>query len=368
MTKLQIGITFDQSAVNLSQGWWSNGITQNIKFYFDLLEKLGHQPVFLTSSSNQGPSFPVTIKFEEKTYKTLSYSEVVEKHIKLHLIIEAGLSISPHDNELLRETSDANVIGLRCGNPLFMDMEGLFLKHDLPIGLHERVQDVMWLLPQHGKQKQFVEVVHGCPAQVVPYIWEPDFISSIGELPPLPDTPNIMVMEPNVSIVKNALIPMTILESLYLRSPDSFDKAYVLGSENWFNKDYFLNNFVQHLHVLQSETEKVYFCPRYRFPEVMQIKAALLGFQIENELNYLYNEAIYCDLPFVHNARAYEEVGHYYPDYDISAATDQVLKAIAENKQSKTQEKRRQFLFQYSINNPSVQKHYQALLEYAMSF
>ncbi len=237
MTKLHIGITFDQT-IGLNQGWWSNGIGQNIKFYFDLLQKMGHQPVFLISHPDQPSAPSTTIEFGETRYETLSYTDVVKKRFRLDLIIEAGLSISAHDNALLREASGANVVGLRCGNPLFMDMEGLFLKHNLPIGLHERVQDVMWLLPQHAKQKEFMEVIHGCPAQIAPYIWEPDFIATIGDLGPLPDPPNILIMEPNISVVKNALIPMAILEALYQQSPNAFDAAYILSSENWYDKPY----------------------------------------------------------------------------------------------------------------------------------
>ena len=41
MSKFIIGITFrgDQS---LTQTWWGSGIGQNIKFYYDLFELMGH--------------------------------------------------------------------------------------------------------------------------------------------------------------------------------------------------------------------------------------------------------------------------------------------------------------------------------------
>ena len=43
--------------VNQADLWYSNGYSQNVKFFYDLLELMGHEPVFMTPVDIPGNRF-----------------------------------------------------------------------------------------------------------------------------------------------------------------------------------------------------------------------------------------------------------------------------------------------------------------------
>ncbi len=353
---LRIAITFRDDAT-LRQIWWGSGIGQNLKFYYDLFELMGHEPWMLCNQDD------VEIAHNGKDYRSLGRETLVRQKQKFDLIIEAGTTISLQDKELLRAASGARIAGLRCGNQMFIAAEGLFVGNKLPSDLYVRGQDRLWVLPHYADQASFLSTLHACPVDVVPYIWEPDFVQRTLDELPLPDVPDIVIMEPNISVTKNALLPMAILEHLYQAHPDSFAKAYVYNSSGFANEPSFLNNFVSNLGVLQADQQKTWFCDRTPINDVFTQKAILLGFQFENGLNNLYKEALYMGVPLVHNSPFYHETGFYYDRMQVHEAVEQILKAIQAKSSHSQLQRSREFLLQFSITNHEVQQRYADLLE-----
>jgi hypothetical protein len=174
---------------------------------------------------------------------------------------------------------------------------------------------------------------------------------------------DIYVMEPSISIIKNALIPITIIEEVYRENPDSFGKATIVNGMKYYNEEYFLDNIARNLKSLQAEAKKVFFSPRITFNEVFKRPDILLGHQWGCELNYLYLEAIYAGLPLVHNSDALSETGYYYPGSDCHRGREQCLQALRNHNTDKAIKTGRKFLQQFSIHNPDVQKEYKRLIE-----
>ena len=50
--------------------------------------------------------------------------------------------------------------------------------------------------------------------------------------------------------------------------------------------------------------------------------STVLSHQVFNELNYIYLEALYLDLPIIHNSEILKDYGYYYDDCNISAAVN----------------------------------------------
>jgi len=353
---LRIGITF-RTDLNDVQNWWGSGIAQNIKFYFDLFKRMGHSPCMLTTDRDE------PIQFDGDSYTCQTLSGVVNAGERFDIIIEAGITISVQDKQLLRETTGAKIIGLRCGNQLFIANEGLFVRNDLPKNLYVGGQDRMWLLPHYAPQASLLTTLHRCEVDVVPYIWGSDFTKTRFVDEALPEKPDIFVMEPNISSTKNALVPMIILEHLFQAHPDAFGKAYILNSQGFAQEEHFLHNFVDNLSVLQAHNERVTFYPRYPTYDVFTRRALLLGHQHENGLNNLYKEALHMGLPLVHNSPFYERVGFFYPEHEVHTAVEQILKAIERGGDAKEAEKNERFLAEYDIDNPAVISRYSELLE-----
>jgi hypothetical protein len=361
MKILKIGITFrdDQS---LNQTWWGSGIGQNIKFYYDLFELTGHEPSMVLNS-------PLgKFEFKDKTYRTLTFKEIIDNRHHIDLYLEAGITIPPKLKKVLLTIHPSKVVGLRCANQYFTCSEGVFVKNSFPVNKLIGGQDRMWVLPHHAKQASFLRILHRCPVDMVPYIWEPDFVEKTFHTVSRLKQPDIYILEPNSSILKNALIPMAILQRVYDANPESFGKAYVGNSGNFSNKDFFLHNFVTNLPVLRAKTNKVVFIKRFPINQLFKKPDILLGWQHECELNNLYKEAIFMGIPFVHNSPSYAEVGYYYPDFEVEKGAEQVLKAVSETGPLRDEviERDRKFLYRFSLHNPEVQERYQKLLQKVM--
>jgi len=355
MSALNIGITFRDDLPDIEM-WWGSGIAQHIKFYYDLLEVMGHRVTMLTAKDG------VSLSHQGRQYDCLSMSEAVNTAKPLDIVIEAGLTISLEDKALIREATGARIVGLRCGNQFFFATEGLFVQKALPENLYVGGQDRMWILPHHANQRSFLATLHRCDVDVAPYMWMPDFVTKSFIDQPLPSAPDIFVMEPNISVLKNAMLPMAILEHLYQSHPDSFSKAFVLNSEGFANDPSFLHNFVSNLEVLQSQTDRVFFCQRHTINDVFEDRGVLLGFQYDNGLNNLYMEALHMGIPLVHNSPFFSRVGFFYPDLEVHTAVEQFLKAVDDGAAVSQQQKNEEFLFDFSIHSPKVQQEHHQLL------
>lgn len=355
MAGLNIGITFrdDLSSQNM---WWGSGIAQHIKFYYDLFESMGHSVTMLTAKDD------VTLSHNGKAYQCVSMTQAVNSGQQLDIVLEAGLTISLEDKLLIREATGAKIVGLRCGNQFFFATEGLFVQKELPENLYIGGQDRMWILPHHGNQKSFLATLHSCDVDIAPYMWMPDFVEHTLIDKPLGNSPDIFVMEPNISVLKNAMLPMTILEHLYQAHPDSFNQAYILNSEGFAQEDRFLHNFVSNLSVLQSDNDRVFFCPRHTINDVFTDRGILLGFQYDNGLNNLYMEALHMGIPLVHNSPFFSRVGFYYPELEVHKGVEQILKAVECGDAPEQQQKNNEFLFDFNINNPHVVREHDQLL------
>lgn len=352
-----IAITFRDDMAD-KQLWYGSGIAQNLKFYYDLFEVMGYEVFFLGGNDED-------LIYESKTYRKVSRQKAYDDKLGIDLIIEAGTSLSDRDQQIFRDISGCKIVGLRCGHQYNIAQEGVFLKKNLPENLYNRGQDKMWILPHYLRSKAFIETMHNCEAVTVPYLWEPDFVDKrfVGQDYKGVNYRHIAVMEPNISTAKNALIPMAILAALYRKKPDAFESAKILNSLDFFDKPYFVKNIVSNLEVLQGNKEKVYFLGRHPIHQVFSQPGVLLGHQHHNELNYLYNEALYMGIPLVHNSPDYRDVGYYYEDFDVDGGVETLLQALNYKYSDQLQRVNEKFLYQWSIYNPEVQSRYNRLIK-----
>ncbi len=57
----------------------------------------------------------------------------------------------------------------------------------------------------------------------------------------------------------------------------------------------------------------------------------IISHQQDNALNYLYMEALYLNIPILHNSDFIKESGYYYPQNDIDIAKLQMTKILKEH-------------------------------------
>ena len=361
MTKLNIAISL-RDDIPHDQVLLANGLSQNVKFFYDLLETIGHRPHFLVGKSVDNNK----IRFNNKNYRAVTNNDILESKKPFSLILEAGVTINSATRDLFREHNSAKIISLRYGHSLFMDMEQICHPETLTGGLYEKEPDFVWASPHFKNAYSYLATVYNAPVRECPYIWEPDFVDAPFDSTDYRKKPDIYVMEPNISILKNAVIPLAIIENIYRIEPEIFGKATVLNGGKFHSRQYFLNNIVKNFSSLISHANKVYFTGRYRFEEAFQKRDILLAHQVGCELNYLYLEALWKGVPLVHNSPAFKEVGYYYPDHEVFEGRDQCLKAIRDKAVTANQKRNKAFMRRYSIHNKTVQQRYRDLITEAL--
>lgn len=369
MTKKQLtfalSIRDDISDSNL----FTNGISQNIIFLCDLFELLGHKVILLVNTKRQQKK--ITFR-NKKSYRIFTVDELVKKKIHLDLAFEIGQIISIKQRKSLAQLG-AKMITLHCGNQLIMDMELLFYGDGKETGKRHisHITDDVWIIPQHAHQLTYMEVLTEARVSVCPCIWEPSFLPKEHKNSmKFRKTPNIYVMEPNLSVVKNALIPIAIIEALHRESPELFNQAYIVNGMKIHNHPYFLNNIASNFHSTNAKIsgEKVFFTPRASLEDAFTHYDILLSHHWRNELNYLSFEALYYNIPLVHNSFAMKSVGFFYPDFDVRIGKESLTKALTEYKANfkEHEQQNKKFLETISIYNPEVQKRYSELINMAM--
>jgi hypothetical protein len=175
--------------------------------------------------------------------------------------------------------------------------------------------------------------------------------------------PNLQVMEANLSLMKNALIPITIAERLCRKDPSIFNQMYINGSQRLGQNPYFKKNILTNMSWLAGHNKKILFGPRRDFETSLKRRDVLLCHQWGCELNYLYLEALYKNVPLVHNSPRFKEVGYYYPEFDVKAGAAAVIKAIQDTDVTEYHRKSKKKLKEFATDNPNNQLGYQNLIE-----
>ena len=89
-----------------------------------------------------------------------------------------------------------------------------------------------------------------------------------------------------------------------------------------------------------------------------------LSNQLLNGLNYTYLEALYLNIPLVHNSDYIKNAGYYYPEYDIQKGANALRDATVYHEHNLEDYKKQSqiILNQYSPKNPLVIEKYKKLL------
>lgn len=337
----------------------TNGIMQNCKFLYDILELMGHEPYFLYFSDGKTEEYVLA----RKNYRAHNFSDLISSNIEAPLILEIGMTINNDQRDILKSKKSSKLVLVRLGNTYYIDLETLIFKPNSEGIVYCQGADRVWLSPHYVQYMQYNEAINQCPGRIAPYVWEADFTSdAFSEGTEIKGGRDIYVMEPNINITKNSLIPLCIVAELFKKNPNAYRRATILNSEHFKDMPYFLENLIRNLPGTSSNHDKVYFTGRYNFDDVFKRPDVLLCFHHENGLNYLQNEALYKGVPLVHNSEYYKGVGHFYNEYEVQGGVEATEAALAEGFNLDIRKKNRDFLYAFSIHNPKVQQGYAELI------
>ena len=88
-----------------------------------------------------------------------------------------------------------------------------------------------------------------------------------------------------------------------------------------------------------------------------------MSHQLLNALNYTYLEALYFNIPLVHNSEYIKDAGYYYPDYDTILGAKALHEALTYHDKNLNdyQTRAQRVIDRYSPNNPLVIERYKKL-------
>jgi hypothetical protein len=146
--------------------------------------------------------------------------------------------------------------------------------------------------------------------------------------------------------------------------PGELDSVNVFCCENIREKIFF-KTFIRELSIGKKE-DFMFFNNRWGSMEAcVKFGHTVISHQMYNELNYSHLEKLYLGLPLIHNSNMLQDVGYYYPDFDVDMAAKQIKSVIKNhsNQLESYKEDAGKYFRKFSLDNQDNLKSYQKLLD-----
>jgi len=350
---------------NFKKGIFSNGLQQNIVFLSELLKDIGFTPLIVVNHNVEECIDPPT------DILILEQHEIPEYCQDLYAVLQTGWVLSKKSIDTIKDICPkCKNIYVHYGNRLLADIEQSSWDHTRPL-IDYRV-DENWLSPHYEFSIPYFKTYYKSEKVFeIPYIWDPKYMDIHEKIwnkegktcfYSKDKEKNIGIFEPNLNVTKHCLPSIMIIEELYSQSKDLFNKCNVYCSQKLRDKNYFKAL------MWQLEIQKaglINYLSRTTISKVFSEDVSVsLSNQLLNGLNYTYLEALYFNIPLVHNSEYIKGAGYYYPEYDTKKGADALRLALTYHDQNLEEYKKQSqiILDRYSPKNPLVIEKYKKLL------
>ncbi|WP_186048319.1 DUF2827 domain-containing protein [Burkholderia gladioli] len=366
LTGLRIGITIGLRSPDESM--WINGIKQNALFLAKLLmaSPRGHRVTLVNTTD-----VPLTdaLPWDRALYDTRGFADVKDA---LDVLIELGGQVDADQTAYLK-TRGTRLVSYCCGVEYINVMESILFGRRLWDSLFvNRGFDEVWAIPQIAPSSlPFLQSLRRCPGRVVPFVWDPMFLSVRGAV--LPGNgeyrpsgrlgKRLAVMEPNHDVVKCCLYPMLIIDEVYRQAFDRIEFVHVTNADRLAHDSPEFVMLMNQLEVVRAG--RASFVGRFDTPVFLAcLTDVVVSHQWSNPLNYFYFDVCWQGYPLVHNAGLAPDLGYYYPDNEVEKGAQALLHALRahDGEWEAYTRRQRQILLRYTSSNPSLVAEYDLLL------
>lgn len=378
---MTVGIT-----IKVDTGLWANGLGQNAYFLYDVLRQIDSiDEICLVVFDPKFDSEKLKDVDHLKEYDVVHWHENVDN---IDILITMGVMPSHKDLIYFKSRGNTKVIGFQGGNNLILATEDMLferkwgqvgkeIKKGIAYPDQKGLYDEIWMVPQQEyHNKDYYEIIYGCPARTTPFIWSPKFIEETAEKIKkiLPDS-NILFqdkkdfeqwrvacMEPNTSILKNLMPIIHSMEWAYKQRKDLFKSFNVTNAKEFLDNP-ILTTIGKVLEI--NKDKKLVFDTRWPVSNLLGLKAdMIISHQWGNPLNYAYLDVVYFGYPLIHNAHLCQDIGYYYPDFELKKAGDLMVHAARSHKGDLDYMARnRQIISRYTAENKAMVEQYKNLIE-----
>mgnify|MGYP003342117664 FL=1 len=357
MYKIKVGITTREE-----HSIWSNGLDQNIYFLYKMLEDMGYAPDLVSEDDR-------AIKLIDVPIRQLNLSNVKDYDIILEVAHPLSNKLTNYFN-----SSGKPLIAVKYGNNFMLDLEGFISsdpekqKSTCGINLPFRNRE-LWISEQFYKFKDYLTTLNRAEVKVIPYIWDSMILRRFDDNFHLQkmfvekeDFKKIAIVEPNINLLKNCIVPLAICNSAFLKDKNSIKEVYCLNSKH-FEKNGTFMNYVKYLEIHNNKIAT--FENRHPLYKMFKENYAntIVSCQMLNEQNYVYAETIFYKRLLVHNSPLFKDVGVYYSEFDVNDGSSKLLDGIYNFDQEKSEESYHSKLEELSIYNPKNQEKVRELIE-----
>lgn len=357
---LKIGITF-----NSNVPLWNNGVNQNAIYLANLFNSIGYDTVLIHPKKEDIDKI--------RDIKTITLD--ASFNVSFDIVVQLGFAMHQqfYDKYILKNPN-IKLVAYECGNKFIMDMEATIFKHDQQNIIEDRaVPDQIWSIPQmENTNLSYYKFINGqdC-ATVVPFIWEPFSINmkieqegySKAYIPR--DLTKIGVLEPNISVMKNSILPMIAIDSAY-KSGATIEQVILFSSE----KIRFSETFKSLVSKTKLAKDGIMLANARKntIDVINNMIDFVVSWQWENNLNYLWLELAWLGYPILHNGNLCQDIGYYWEGFSVESAEKQILNILQyHNDNENYLRDNRKNIHRYTHENDNLKKDYLRLIENLVS-
>ena len=151
------------------------------------------------------------------------------------------------------------------------------------------------------------------------------------------------------------------MEWAYKQDKNLFNKFAITNAIEYLNNP-ILNTIGKSLDINKDKKMVLH----KRWPVVILLSLfsdMIISHQWGNPLNYAYLDVVYFGYPLVHNAHLCQDIGYYYPDFELKKAGDLLVHAARTHKQDTDYMLRnRDIIKRYTFENKEMINQYESLL------
>lgn len=348
---------------SFDKGLFCNGLNQNIVTLAELITDLGHNAI-LAIDHDKGKSISAPSNLAILDNKELLHLTDVDYILQTAWVVNDSLV------ELFKNNNPkCKNVHVHYGNRLLADIEQC--KWDTRAVKNYDVDEV-WVSPHYDFSIQYFKTYYNTQKVfILPYIWSDKYVkekeselNSLGKscfYDPKKEK-SIGILEPNLNMTKNCIPSIMIAEEAYRNNKNLFKEVNVYCSSAIMEKRYF-RELMWCLDITRGNS--IFFAGRKNLGKIFSEESnVIVSHQLLNALNYTYLEALYFNIPLIHNSEYLYDIGYYYKDYNTQDGGKALTKALLSHDSNLEEYKKKaeEAIYRYSPLNPQVQDEYRKLL------
>jgi hypothetical protein len=207
--------------------------------------------------------------------------------------------------------------------------------------------------------------------RIAPYVWDPCILTDDGRRHVTwkprqqGEKPCIIIMEPNISFQKSAILPILIVEAYARAHPEQDFDLVLLNGDRLIASGYFKANIEPYLTI--ATQGKLKYASRHDMVSIMKSypSGTAICHHVNNEFNYMVLEFLHAGYPVLHNSVAWKDFGYYYPENDTQQGSSVLHEALHNHQQRFEAYKGhgKALAWRHSIYNPTMQEAWKTMLD-----